>query len=76
MIEEDNSGGTNRLWLLLQETDTVHLENCKMGREAGSSRRIKKRNKAASTEPRVALVFGDWLTESHRHVKVAYDLGS
>lgn len=36
----------------------------------------RKRNKAVSTEPRVSLVFGDWLTEFHRHVKVAYDLGS
>lgn len=47
MIEEDNSGDTNKLCLLLQEMDTVHLENCKMGWEAGSSHRIKKKEQGS-----------------------------
>lgn len=35
----------------------------------------RKKNKEATTEPSVGLVFGDWLTGSHRRIKVAYISG-
>lgn len=34
MIKEDNLGYKHKLYLTLNELDSLHLENCKMGQKA------------------------------------------
>lgn len=48
MIEEDNSGDTNKLGLILHEVDSAHLENYKMQWKAGNSFRIKKKEQGSN----------------------------
>ena len=40
MTEEDNLCDINKLYLILHETDSLILENCKMGRKKESFYRI------------------------------------
>ena len=34
MIKEDNGGATNKLYLTLQEANSLHSENCKISQKA------------------------------------------
>lgn len=45
MIKEDSLGNTITFYLMLHGADSLHLEDCTLGPEAGSFYRIKKKKK-------------------------------
>lgn len=63
MIKEDNSGDINKPLYSMKWAASVSKgpENWRMARKAGSFYRIKSREQG-STESRVGLAGGDWLT--------------
>lgn len=62
MIEEDNLGDTNKLYLILHEVDSLLLENCKMGQKARSFYRMKNKEQGIEKQK-----ISDWPGPHSRH---------